>query len=78
MTRSNASAASAPCAVGSVSGPTIFSCSMTEPGQPCVTIIGSASVVGGADVDEVDVEAVDLGDELREGVEPVLALARQS
>ena len=42
ITRSNASAAVAPCAVGSVSGPTIFICSMIEPGQPCVTIIGSA------------------------------------
>ena len=43
ITRSNASAALAPCAVGSVSGPMIFSCSMIEPGQPCVTMSGSAS-----------------------------------
>ena len=29
--------------VGSLSGPMIFNCSMIEPGQPCVTISGSAS-----------------------------------
>jgi hypothetical protein len=28
--------------VGWVSGSMIFSCSMIEPGQPCVTISGSA------------------------------------
>jgi hypothetical protein len=39
----NASPALAPCAVGSVSGSMIFNCSMIEPGQPCVTISGSAS-----------------------------------
>ena len=32
-----------PCAVGSVSGSMIFSCSIVEPGQPWVTIRGSAS-----------------------------------
>ena len=42
-TRSNASAAVPPCAVGSVSGPTESSISMTEPGQPWVMISGSAS-----------------------------------
>jgi hypothetical protein len=31
-----------PCAVGSVSGPTVSSSSMTEPGQPCVMISGNA------------------------------------
>src|SRR6516165_1236412 len=41
-TRSNASSAEPPCAVGSVSGPTTPSISMTEPGQPCVMISGSA------------------------------------
>ena len=46
MTRWNASAALAPCAVGLVSGSTIFSCSMIEPGHPCVTISGSASWCG--------------------------------
>ena len=43
MTRWNASAALASCAVGSVSGSMSFSCSTVEPGQPCVTIRGSAS-----------------------------------
>ena len=43
ITRWNASCALAPCAVGLVSGSMIFSCSMIEPGHPCVTIIGSAS-----------------------------------
>jgi hypothetical protein len=37
-----ASVALAPCAVGSVSGPTILSCSIIEPGHPCVTMIGNA------------------------------------
>ena len=41
-TRSNASAASPPCVAGSVSGPTTSSSSITEPGQPCVIISGSA------------------------------------
>ena len=31
-----------PCAVGLVSGSTIFSCSTTEPGHPCVTMSGNA------------------------------------
>ena len=43
ITRWNASDALAPCAVGSVSGSMIFSCSMIEPGHPWVTISGSAS-----------------------------------
>ena len=34
ITTSKASAALPPCAVGSVSGSMIFSCSMIEPGQP--------------------------------------------
>ena len=32
----------APWTVGLVSGSTIFSCSMIEPGQPCVTMSGNA------------------------------------
>ena len=43
ITRWNASSALAPCAVGLVSGSMIFSCSMIEPGHPCVTMSGSAS-----------------------------------
>jgi hypothetical protein len=45
-TRSNASPAEPPCAVGSVSGPMTPSISMIEPGQPCVMISGSASACG--------------------------------
>ena len=41
-TRWKASSALPPCAVGSVSGPTESSISITEPGQPCVMISGSA------------------------------------
>ena len=52
----------------------IFSCSMIEPGQPCETISGSASCER-PDVDEMDVESVDLGDELRERVQLRLASA---
>ena len=46
--------------------------STTEPGQPWVMTSGTALGVRGTDVDEVDVEAVDLGPELREAVEPGL------
>src|SRR3984957_5334087 len=56
ITRWNASAALAPCAVGLVSGAMIFSCSRIEPGQPCVRRGG---------VDEVNVQPVDLGHEVR-------------
>ena len=42
ITRWKASDALPPYAVGLVSGSMIFSCSMTEPGHPCVTISGSA------------------------------------
>ena len=54
-----------PCAVGSVSGPTASSSSMTEPGQPCVMISGNAFSCCDLHVDEVDVHPVDLGRELR-------------
>ena len=57
------------------SGSMIFSCSMTEPGHPCVTMSGSAFVMLRANVNEMNVEPVDLGDELRQGVQPRLALA---
>jgi hypothetical protein len=43
ITRWNASSSLAPWPVGLVSGSMIFSCSMIEPGQPWVTISGSAS-----------------------------------
>ena len=43
MTTWKASASLPPCAVGSVSGSMIFSCSTIEPGQPCVMISGSAA-----------------------------------
>ena len=35
-----------PCSAGLVSGSMIFSCSITEPGQPWLTISGSASSCG--------------------------------
>ena len=47
--------------VGLVSGSMILSCSMIEPGHPCVTISGSAF----SNVNEMNVESIDLGDELR-------------
>ena len=47
--------------------------STTEPGQPWVITSGSGVLVGRAHVDEVDVEAVDLGEELVEAVERRLA-----
>src|SRR5437763_15506816 len=42
ITTSKASAALPPYLVGFVSGSMILSCSITEPGHPWVTIIGSA------------------------------------
>ncbi len=42
ITRWKASDALAPCAVGLVSGSTIFSCSINEPGHPGVTMSGNA------------------------------------
>ena len=48
---------------------------MIEPGHPCVTISGSAFSCLRTNVKEMDVEPVDLGDELRQGIEPRLALA---
>ena len=44
ITTWNASDAFPPCAVGLVSGSMIFSCSMIEPGHPCVTMSGNAFV----------------------------------
>jgi hypothetical protein len=42
----------------------IFSCSIGEPGHPCVTMSGKAFFMSSTDVDEMDVEPIDLGDEL--------------
>ena len=46
---------------------------MTEPGQPCVMISGNAFSCARPHMDEVDVEPVDLGRELRQRVQPRLA-----
>ena len=75
ITTSNASDALPPCAVGLVSGSMIFICSMIEPGQPCVTMIGSAFALFRTNVDEMNVQPVDLRDELRQGVQPRFDLA---
>ena len=53
----------------------IFNCSMIEPGHPCVTMSGRAFVMLRADVDEVNVQPIDLGDEVRQRVELRLDLA---
>ena len=53
----------------------IFSCSMIEPGPPVRDDERQRVRVLGADVDEVDVQPIDVGDELRQGVQPRLALA---
>ena len=52
-----------------------FSCSMTDPGQPWV--IMTAKAPGSLDFTWMKwiVEAVDLGDELRQGVQPRFAFA---
>ena len=65
----NASAASPPNLVGSVNGSMILWNSTIEPGQPWVMISGNGVLVGRANVDEVQVEVVDHGRELREPVQ---------
>ena len=52
-----------------MSGPTVLSSSNTEPGQPCVMISGMAFGLTRADVNEVNVHAVDRCHELRQSVE---------
>jgi hypothetical protein len=47
--------------------PMTFSSSMTEPGHPWVNDDRQRVLVRRADVDEVDVQPVDLGDEVRQG-----------
>src|SRR5260370_32706380 len=42
ITKSKASDALAPCAVGLVSGSTIFNFSTTDPGHPCLSMDGDA------------------------------------
>ena len=53
----------------------IFSCSTMEPGQPWRDDQRQRILVLRAHVDEVDVQSVDLGEELREGVQSRLAPA---
>jgi hypothetical protein len=53
----------------------IFICSVIEPGHPCVTISGNAFSCFRTDVNEMNVQSVDLGDELRQGVQFCLDLA---
>ena len=61
--------------VGSVSGPTVSNSSMTEPGQPCVMISGSAFSCGDLTWMKWMSDAVDLGRELQQRVQLRLALA---
>ena len=75
ITISKASEALPPCAVGFVRGSMIFICSMIEPGHPCVTMTGNAFCMFRANVDEMNVEPIDLGHELRQRVEPRFELA---
>ena len=62
-----------PCAVGLVSGSMIFSCSMIEPGHPCVDDERQRILMLRTNVNEMNVQPVDLGDELRQGVQLRLA-----
>src|SRR6267378_4027950 len=75
ITKSKASDALAPCAVGLVSGSTIFNCSTTDPGHPCVTNERQRIFMFRTSVNEMNVQPIDLGDELRQGVQFRLALA---
>ena len=80
MTTSNASAAVPPCAVGSVSGPMTFSCSMIEPGQPWVMITGSAfgcfdfTWMKWMSSPSMLVMKLRIGEELRLGAAPVVVV----
>src|SRR3954451_20533900 len=74
MTTWRASDALAPYCVGFVSGSIIFSCSMIEPGQPCVTTIGKAFSCFKRTW-MMNVQPINLGNELRQGVQFRLALA---
>ncbi len=65
----------APCAVGLASRSMMLSSSITEPGQPWREDDRERVLVFRADVDEVDVEPVDLGAEVRQGAQPSLAPA---
>jgi hypothetical protein len=53
----------------------IFSCSMIEPGPPVGDDERQCVFLFRPNVDEVDVDSVDLRDELRQGLQPRLALA---
>src|SRR5688500_2229109 len=75
ITTWKASDALAPCAVGSVSRSTIFICSITEPGHPWQMTTGSASSCLERAWTKWMSSPFDLGDELRDGVKPRLALA---
>jgi hypothetical protein len=73
MTKWNASDACPPWASGLVSGPMIFSCSMMEP--PSVRDDhGQRVLMLRANVNEMNVQPVDLGDEMRQGLQFRLAL----
>jgi hypothetical protein len=47
----------------------LVSCSITEPGQRCVTMSGSI-FMSRTDVNEMNVRRIDLGDELPQSIEP--------
>ena len=66
---------SPPCAVGLVSGSMIFSCSMIEPGHPWRDDERQRILMLRTNVNEMNVEPIDLGDELRQRVEPRLHFA---
>ena len=64
-----------PCAVGLISGSTIFSCCEDRAGPAVRDDERQRVLVLRADVDEMDVQPIDLGDELRQRVQPRLDLA---
>src|SRR5262245_7640761 len=74
-TRWNASSAVPPCAVGSVSGPTVLEQLLNGP-RPAMRHDQRQGVgMPRANVDEVDVDAVDSGLELRQRVQPGFSLS---
>jgi hypothetical protein len=68
-TTSKESSTLPPNATGPVSGSISLRNSTIEPGHPCVKIRGIASGFLGLDMDEVDIQSIDRGQELGETIE---------
>jgi len=75
LAQNNTNRRSPPCAVGLVSGSIIFSCSITEPGHPWGDDQRQGIFMFRTNINEMNVQPIDFGDELRQGLQFRLALA---